>query len=697
MFRSPRPRFTLLRSILLAAALIAWPVTASALGNGKLQIHHIDVGQGDGMLLVSPNGETALFDDGTYTDCSYIKTYLQGLGITSVDYHFLSHYHADHLGCIDDLAAIGITVATAGYDRGYSYSSASYDSYVATLGAKRMTVAKGQTFTFDAGSPNPVTITCVDLNGAGVYSVSGSDENSKSAVFRVSYGGFVEVIGGDLTGSVANNNDVETTVGPEVGNVDVYKVHHHGSKYSSNDNWLNAVTPEVGVIQCGDGNSYGHPTVEALTRLHNHGVKTYWIETGAGATPDPSWDKVAHGTVLVEVDLAAGSYAVSGPGFADTYPVGGGGPPPVLVDAATPSSVTFIQGNSNGGSAGSLAVDDGSYLWVKAGRASGSYRADWYGTATLAHPPTRVTVNYNGNLTATNAQTLYLYNWSTSAWDPIDQATVGPTDITRTWTTTTPGNYVSGAGEMRCRVQGGTASKSYTCKADYMAFVYEYQQGTAVTLSPPAYAARVAAAPAGVLEASPQAGVERLEAVALAEGVKLTWATAKTDHMDGFNVYREKPDGGLEHVGVEATIDVTSDDVLFGYTDAGAAPGENVYWLGARSCSGPEGMIGPLRVTRVATAAASPRVALSALPNPAATALRFGVTLGEVADLRLDVFDLSGRRVATPYAGRLEAGAHELAWNLTSGSGSRLPAGFYFARIEALGRTSVVRVSVLRP
>src|SRR6185503_4256805 len=122
---------------------------------------------------------------------------------SSVTYHFLSHYHSDHLGCIDDLAAIGITVAVAGYDRGYSYSSGTYTSYVNTLGAKRTTIAKGQTITLDAGAANPVTITCVDLNGAGVYSPSGSDENAKSAVYRVTYGAFDEVIGGDLTGDGA--------------------------------------------------------------------------------------------------------------------------------------------------------------------------------------------------------------------------------------------------------------------------------------------------------------------------------------------------------------------------------------------------------------------------------------------------------------------------------------------------------------
>src|SRR4030095_12956670 len=114
----PRAPRSVLRSLRRAfgAALASLLVPAVALaisGNGKLQVHHIDVGQGDGALIISPHGQTALFDDGNYLSCTNIKNYLQGLGITTVDYHFLSHYHSDHLGCIDALAAIRPTTRRA--------------------------------------------------------------------------------------------------------------------------------------------------------------------------------------------------------------------------------------------------------------------------------------------------------------------------------------------------------------------------------------------------------------------------------------------------------------------------------------------------------------------------------------------------------------------------------------------------------
>lgn len=322
LFRRPRAvSLPSPRRISVALVLLLLPGAALALGNGKLQVHHMQVGQGDGILLISPQGQTALFDTGT-SGCSFIKSYLQGLGITQVDYHFLSHYHADHLSCMDDLAAAGITIGTAGYDRGYSYSSSAYTNYVNTLGSKRKTISKGQVITLDAGSSNPVSIKCVDLNGAGKYSATGSDENPKSVVYKVSYGQFDEVIGGDLTGS-SGSKDVESVIGPQVGDVEVYKVHHHGSKYSTNDNWLSATQPEVAIIQVGN-NSYGHPTAEALGRLHNYGVKTYWTETGSGVAPNSTWDKVG-GTIVVEADPGAGAtYTVKGNGFTHTYTNSGG-------------------------------------------------------------------------------------------------------------------------------------------------------------------------------------------------------------------------------------------------------------------------------------------------------------------------------------------------------------------------------------
>jgi len=267
-----------------------------------LEIHHIDVGQGDGALIISPGGDVAMIDDGA--NCSNVVSYLQSHGVSTIDYHFASHYHADHIGCLDNMVAAGVSIGTACYDRGGSYDTAAFTNYVNACGAKRQTTTKGQVVNLAGG----VSITTVDLDGAGV---STSDENSLSLVLKVSYGSFDGVFGGDLTG-LSPQDDIESVVGPEVGDVEVYKVNHHGSAYSSNDTWLNATTPEVGIISVGN-NNYGHPTADALTRLHNHAVETYWTGVGEGATPDPAYDHVVGDIVIIAV---GSGYTVNGVSYA---------------------------------------------------------------------------------------------------------------------------------------------------------------------------------------------------------------------------------------------------------------------------------------------------------------------------------------------------------------------------------------------
>lgn len=455
--------------LLTASLLLPAALAAAQIGNGKLQIHHIDVGQADGILVVSPQGQLAIVDNAAYNNCAPFVDYITGLGVTDFDYSFASHYHADHIGCLDDLLAAGVVLNVAGYDRGYTYSSATYTNYVNALGSKRQTIAVNQTVTLDAGSANPVVIRCVALNGAGVYSPTGTDENAKSVVLKVSYGAFDEVMGGDLTG----DPDVESTVGPLVGDVEVYKVHHHGSATSSYDAWLAATTPEVGVICVGD-NSYGHPTAAALTRLHNHGVKTYWTELGSGAAPTSGWDYVG-GTILIQADPADGAaYTVTGDGFTHTYYSSGGGGGVPVQKTYYPASVTALIGTFSSGSHVNLAANDGSYLRVTAGKSGTKYYTDWYASTTVTETPTSFTVTYDGKYSAKGTQTLYLYNYSTSAWSQIDAYTVGTTDVTRTCEIASPAAYVSASGEIRVRVARASSSKSYYCYGDFLPVIITY-------------------------------------------------------------------------------------------------------------------------------------------------------------------------------------------------------------------------------
>jgi hypothetical protein len=100
----------------------------------------------------------------------------------------------------------------------------------------------------------------------------------------------------------------------------VYSVHHHGSATASNANWLAATTPKVAIISAGASNPYGHPTLDALTRLHHVGTKTYWTTPGTGAAPTPGADVVSNGAaIVVQAAPGATSFTVTSNDTTDTY------------------------------------------------------------------------------------------------------------------------------------------------------------------------------------------------------------------------------------------------------------------------------------------------------------------------------------------------------------------------------------------
>ena len=108
---------------LLVVCLCLFSLLAFGQANGNLQIHFMNVGQGDGAVLISPGGQVVLFDNGARGNCDAPVSYLEQLGVTKIDYHIASHYHADHIGCTPQVLG-SFPLQTAAFDRGGSYSSA---------------------------------------------------------------------------------------------------------------------------------------------------------------------------------------------------------------------------------------------------------------------------------------------------------------------------------------------------------------------------------------------------------------------------------------------------------------------------------------------------------------------------------------------------------------------------------------------
>ena len=148
------------------------------------------------------------------------------------------------------------------------------------LALREKSVTSRTTITLDADSEHPVKIKIAGYNGAGVKNAD--NENDRSIAAVIHFGEFDAMMAGDLSGySKSFYKDVETTVSRRVGQMEVLKINHHGSQYSSNPRWIRKLKPRIATVSPGNGNTHGHPTKLALDRIHDEEVeKAYWTERG---------------------------------------------------------------------------------------------------------------------------------------------------------------------------------------------------------------------------------------------------------------------------------------------------------------------------------------------------------------------------------------------------------------------------------
>jgi competence protein ComEC len=209
----------------------------------------------------------------------------------------------DHIGGLDEVVnSIGIdSVRVAVLDRGWSYTTQTYNSYANAVAAKRTTILDQQVIDLGGG----VTVTCVTVNGNGTLSAPFTsdyyDENDLCVGLLVEYENFEFFVGGDLSGvNSSSYTNIETPTAPEIGDIDVYRVDHHGSSSNSNTTFVSTLDAEVAVISVGS-NSYGHPTQTVLDRLVSYGSYIYQTGAGSGGTIPSGEGEVVNGHVVIEV------------------------------------------------------------------------------------------------------------------------------------------------------------------------------------------------------------------------------------------------------------------------------------------------------------------------------------------------------------------------------------------------------------
>lgn len=292
------------------------PVTAGH----EMQVHFIDVGQGDSILIESPSGKTMLIDGGVKGAGQQIVSYLKELGINKLDIVVATHPDADHIGGL--IPVLDNMTIEQFYDSGKVHTSQTFEEMLTRIDEKNISyhVPKiGDDIEFD----KDVNVKVLNANDQA------TDNNDASIVLKMTYGNVSFLLTGDAGVALEKEMlqyDVKATV---------LKAGHHGSNTSSSEEFIQAVKPEVTILSYGEDNKYGHPHAEIVDRLQAIGSKIY-------ATADL-------GTITVSTDGV--NYTVNGK---ETFSVETGNilskeEPTTAIEIVSKDLVTEIVGIKNSG------------------------------------------------------------------------------------------------------------------------------------------------------------------------------------------------------------------------------------------------------------------------------------------------------------------------------------------------------------
>lgn len=254
--------FILILTIVLTGCTLSEPDSAQQTRINNLMIHFLDVGQADSIFIQDPSGNTMLIDAGNNADSELITNYIHNLGIKKIDFLIGTHPHEDHIGGMD--AVINEFDIGTIYMPKVSNNTRTFEDVLIAIRDKGYKIkAPTPGSEFSLGNSLCTILSPID---------STYDEiNNYSIVLRLSYGDTSFLFQGDAEGLV------ESEILSKYADIhaDLIKLGHHGSKFSSNDDYLKAVDPKFAVISSGKDNSYGHPHKETLDILNEMGIDTY--------------------------------------------------------------------------------------------------------------------------------------------------------------------------------------------------------------------------------------------------------------------------------------------------------------------------------------------------------------------------------------------------------------------------------------
>ena len=224
----------------------------------QLEVHVIDVGQGDSILIRTPKGKAILVDGGgiAYNKSGFdigervVAPYLWSLGIRELDLTIISHGDEDHSG------GIGAVLARI----------PTQQIWMPEQGTEKFLKWQEKIVTPSIG-------TQLEIDGVKFRVLAQPPKNKKSysQVIEVTYGENRFLFTGDMEGK----EEEEFLKATDISGISGLKVGHHGARKSSSDSFLSRIKPELSIISVGESNSYGHPALQTLARLQTGNNRIY--------------------------------------------------------------------------------------------------------------------------------------------------------------------------------------------------------------------------------------------------------------------------------------------------------------------------------------------------------------------------------------------------------------------------------------
>lgn len=226
--------------------------------NNEVLVYFIDVGQADA-IYIKDGSSNMMIDAGNNADGKLLVKYLQSLNVDEFKYVVGTHAHEDHIGGMDDI------INNFKIDNFYMpeaiSTSKTFEDVLDALDKNKVifqTPKIGDKFTLENTNFEVLSI-----------GTDTSDLNDTSLVLKMNYNNTCALFMGD-----ASSNIEENLLNKDI-NCQVLKVGHHGSRYSSSEDFIKKVNPAYGIIMVGKDNKYGHPTKKTLDILNKYNVNIY--------------------------------------------------------------------------------------------------------------------------------------------------------------------------------------------------------------------------------------------------------------------------------------------------------------------------------------------------------------------------------------------------------------------------------------